>query len=85
MERRKWTFLALGPYSETCSNLPRRKLLQKSSVSKFVRSFAKWFFVIKMLLISFLMKNYNISKQKLLFNRKNVEIADISDRKFAPD
>jgi hypothetical protein len=35
----------LGPYSETCSNLRRSKLLQKSSVSKFVCSVAKGFFI----------------------------------------
>jgi hypothetical protein len=34
----------LRPYSETCSNLQHSKLLQKSSVSKFVYSIAKCFF-----------------------------------------
>jgi hypothetical protein len=32
-----------GPYSESCSNLRCHKLLQKSSVSKFVCSVAKCF------------------------------------------
>jgi hypothetical protein len=71
-------FVVLSPYSETCSDLRHSKLLQKSSVSKFIYSIVKCFFNIKILPFLFNIANviFEVEMQylgaKLLKSTKNV-------------